>query len=186
MISALELESLKTLNEMISKFRVTLEKDEKDVKQIDEKYRKLAEQEKKELATRIAACKKEIAFWEKPVQKRYGKTLEELLNGDGEPADVDNTEPVSDDLPFFDEEEEKVVDMDVKSEASQEEPEETPVEETHVEPEAQGKPEPVAESVAEESTTEESDNDWGDGSEAKGQKKIDPDDDEWPDFNKEW
>jgi len=186
MISALELESLKTLNEMISKFRVTLEKDEKDVKQIDEKYRKLAEQEKKELATRIAACKKEIAFWEKPVQKRYGKTLEELLNGDGEPAEADNTEPVSDDLPFFDEEEEKVVDMDVKSEASQEEPEETPVEETHVEPEAQGKPEPVAESVAEESTTEESDNDWGDEPKAKEQKGIDPNDEEWPDFDKEW
>lgn len=114
MLSEIEIKSLQTLNEMIDNFRRSQAEAEKGLKEIDEKYKAIIEKEKKELKQVVATCKKEIDFWEKPIVKRYGKSITELL---AKPEETTETEEVNDELPFV--EDEKVMDKEAVEESDE-------------------------------------------------------------------
>lgn len=188
MLSEVEIKNLKTLNGILKGYRDSMNKAEKEVKTIDEKYKKLAEQEKKDLTATIANCKKEIAFWEKPIIKRYGKSIDELLSN---PAESETAEPtdeqeeeVVDDLPFGDEE--QVVDEQATEEPEvgvnpvEESAEETVFDQNEAEPKETDEPQ-----NEETTTTEESSEDNWPEEESKESTEKKEEDDDWG-FPQEW
>ena len=118
MLSKIEIRNLQTVNGILEEFRNSQASAEKGLKEIDEKYKAIIEKEKRDYKQTIANCKKEIEFWEKPIIKRYGKSISELL---AKPEDVVEAEPENvdpnEELPFA--EEEKVVDKDVVEEVAE-------------------------------------------------------------------
>jgi len=182
MLTDVELQSLQSLNGILENFKKSKAEAEKNLKEIDEKYKAIIAKEKESYKQTISACEKEIKFWEKPIIKRYGKTLEELLaNPEGA---VESEDKEDDELPFA--EDEKVVDKEaepeVVTETSAEEPVEEPVPVEDVPAE-----EPVAvEAVSEEDVAEakeEVDDDWEEKTEAEAQDE----DDGWgTDFPSDW
>lgn len=177
MLTDVELQSLQSLNGILDTFKKSKAEAEKNLKEIDEKYKAIIAKEKESYKQTISACEKEIKFWEKPIVRRYGKTLEELLaNPEGA---VESEDKEDDELPFS--EDEKVVDKEA---------EEEPVAETVTEEPAE-EPVPVEEIPAEEPVSEgdvaeakeEDDDDWEEKTEAEAQD----DNDGWgTDFPAEW
>jgi hypothetical protein len=167
MLNEFELKNLQTLKAMLEDFK-NQKAAEIELRGIDNKYKAIIENEKKELKDKLAAAKKEIDFWEKPIIKRYGKTIDELLaNPDGA---AESDEEPADELPF---EEETVVDEQV------EETKDEPVEE---EPEFDGAGFTAEDNVVPENVEETAVESW-----PEEEEKAQPvDDDAWPDFPQEW
>ena len=170
MLNEFELKNLQTLKAMLEDFKNQKAAAEIELRGIDNKYKAIIENEKKELKDKLAAAKKEIDFWEKPIIKRYGKTIDELLaNPDGA---AESEEDPADELPF---EEEAVVDEQVeetKNEPVEEEPE---FDSAGFTAEDNAVPENVAEAEVET---------WPEEEEEKAEAPKD--DDGWPDFPQEW
>jgi hypothetical protein len=168
MLNEFELKNLQTLKAMLEDFKNQKAAAEIELRGIDNKYKAIIENEKKELKDKLAAAKKEIDFWEKPIIKRYGKTIDELLaNPDGA---AESDEESADELPF---EEETIVDEQV------EETKDEPVEE---EPEFDGAGFTAEDNVVPENVAEAAVESW-----PEEEEKAQPvDDDAWPDFPQEW
>ena len=171
MLSEIEIRNLQTVNGMLEEFRASMNDAEKGLREIDDKYKAIIEKEKKMYKETISNCKKELDFWEKPILKRYGKSISELL---AKPEDVIEAEPENvepeDMLPFV--EDEKVVDKEAEEVIPEEE---IPIEEIREEAKVE---EPVGEiEVSSEPVPEE----WEENAEAEAQKEND----EW-DFPEEW
>lgn len=183
MLTDVELQSLQSLSGILENFKKSKAEAEKNLKEIDEKYKVIIAKEKESYKQTISACEKEIKFWEKPIVKRYGKTLEELLaNPEGA---VESEDKEDDELSFSDDE--KVVDKEAEPEVVAETPAEEPVAEETAPVEEIPVEEPVeVETVSEEDVAEakeEADDDWEEKSEAEAQD----DNDGWgTDFPAEW
>lgn len=191
MLTEFEIKNLQTLKKMLDEIKDQRAAAEKGLKEIDDKYKAIIEKEKKDYRQTLSMCKKEIEFWEKPIMKRYGKPVDDLL---AKPEDAGETESVDpdDQLPFGDPEDEKVVDAEAEKTVEETvEQEEEPVgvsddeapefdgagftEADNVEPETVAEEQPAKEAKAE-------DDNWEEETESKEQK----DDDDWPDFPEEW
>lgn len=168
MLTDVELQSLQSLNGILDTFKKSKAEAEKNLKEIDEKYKAIIAKEKESCKQTISACEKEIKFWEKPIIRRYGKTLEELL---ANPEGAVESEEKEEDLPF--DEDEKVVDKEAEPEfdgagftEADNVVEDLPVEDLPVEDLPEDEP------VNEEDVVkakEEADDDWEEKTEAEAQ-----------------
>ena len=100
--------NLKNITKILDSFKKDKAKLEDSIAKIDEKYRRLAEEKKKELVAELAKCSAEVEFWEKNVLPRYSECSS---------ISVDDTqdEPVDDEEVVVAEkksEDEKVEDVD--------------------------------------------------------------------------
>jgi len=200
MLTDVELQSLQSLKGILENFKKSKVEAEKNLKEIDDKYKAIIEKEKKSYKEIISACEKEIKFWEKPIIKRYGKPLDELLaNPDGAVETEEKEE--ADDLPFSDDE--KVVDTEAVEESAEEAPEfdgagfteednvapaEEPVEEKprnlDAEEDAEWEKKIASGEIVEAKTKEAAADDWETNTESEAQKEDD--NDGWGDFPEEW
>lgn len=191
MLTEFEIKNLQTLKKMLDEIKDQRAAAEKGLKEIDDKYKAIIEKEKKDYRQTLSMCKKEIEFWEKPIMKRYGKSVDDLLAKPEDAGETDAVDP-DDQLPFGEPEDEKVVDTEAEETVEEtveqvEEPvgasdDEAPefdgagfTEADNVEPETVADEQPVKEAEAE-------DDSWEEKTESEAQK----DDDDWPDFPEEW
>ena len=161
MLSEFEIKNLQTVNGMLDGFRASLAEAEKELKGIDEKYKAIIAKEKETYKQTIVSCKKELDFWEKPIVKRYGKTIAELLANPNESVE---SEEQQDELPFA--EDEKVVDTEAENEV----------------PEFDG-----AGFTEEDNTIPVEENaNWEETTEADAQEDKEDDNGGWGDFPEDW
>ena len=195
MLTDVELQSLQSLKGILENFKKSKTDAEKNLKEIDDKYKAIIENEKKSYKEIIVACEKEIKFWEKPIVKRYGKSLDELLANPDGAVETEEKEEADDALPFSDDE--KVVDteaeepeMVVVSEGvvngaelventTKEEPRDLDAEE-----DAEWDKKIESGEIVEAKSKEKAEDDWETNTEAEAQKEDD--NDGWGDFPEEW
>ena len=149
---------------------------------IDEKYRKLAEKETKELKAAYADLEAEQEIWNTSLSRYDAEIVNEVLGGDAVSA-TEEPEPVVEETPTVEETPEVVVDtlFEENNDENSEEPEEEPVEEETEE--------------EEEPESEESDDIWPEEEtpveeipvkEASGVEESTLDTDDWPVEPEEW
>ena len=115
MVSALKKTEIQTVKEMVDMFKDTVSQSKAELDVIDEKYRKLIEEEKKNLKSQLAEATKQLKVWEKMfnsfdttmVQEALGyevnNTAEETEESAQESvadATVEETEPIVTDTIF--------------------------------------------------------------------------------------
>lgn len=100
MVSALKKTEIQTVKEMVDMFKDTVSQSKAELDVIDEKYRKLIEEEKKNLKSQLAEATKQLKVWEKMfnsfdttmVQEALGYEVDNTAEETEEPAQ----EPVAD------------------------------------------------------------------------------------------
>jgi len=179
MLTDVELQSLRSLKGILENFKKSKMAAEKELKEIDDKYKAIIEREKKSYKDIIVSCEKEIKFWEKPIVKRYGKSLDELLANPDGAVETEEKEEVDDALPFSDDE--KVVDTEAE-EISVEEPVKEEPRDLDAEEDAEWEKRIESGEIVEvKPEAESSEGNWGDDEEKK-----EDDNDGWGEFPEEW
>ena len=161
---------IEKLAKEFEKIRASLAKSKKlivaDIDKIDEKYRRLAQEEKKSLTENLAILNEQLKYYDKMLGDE--RVQEEFDTEEHE--DFEHQEPATD-LPEPKEEEEKPIEDTIFPENN--EPEHEPMKEEKVEEVVEEKAEPVAEpekkseEPAIEDIPEITDTDWGDVQNAK-------------------
>lgn len=111
--------NLRNINKILDGFKKDKAKLEDSIAKIDEKYRRLAEEKKKELVAELAKCAAEVEFWENTVLPRYAGCADEDEPSDSTQEDV----VVDDDLPETVEEKVEVEDKEETKDEEQEDEE---------------------------------------------------------------
>ena len=152
---------------------------------IDEKYRKLAEKETKELKAAYADLEAEQEIWNTSLSSYDAEIVNEVLGGDAVSA-TEEPEPVVEETPTVDETPEVVVDtlFEENNDENSEEPEEEPVEEETEEEEPESEESDVI--WPEEETQQETPVEESPVKEASGVEESILDTDDWPVEPEEW
>ena len=103
MVSALKKTEIQTVKEMVDMFKDTVNQSKAELDVIDEKYRKLIEEEKKSLKSQLAEATKQLKVWEKLFSSFDTTMVEEALGYEvNSTADeiVEEPEPVVTDTIF--------------------------------------------------------------------------------------
>ena len=137
---------LQKLKETVDLYKKESEKVQASIDTIDEKYRKLAEKEKKDLNKSLSSIQSEIAFWEKTISSRYDRDLIAEVFGNASVSEDETEEKTFSATATV--EEEVVVDSIFPENNENEEEEETENEEEPVLVNAELKEEEVTEESA--------------------------------------
>ena len=146
--------NLKGINKIVDSFRKNKKDAEEKAAKIDEEYRRLAEEKKKELIAKIAEFDAEIKFWTETVLPRYTVATKE--EAEGVVVDLQEEAPAVEEAPATEstEEEEEEIQVDEKEVPMMEG---IPVEEVNIEEKMNEAPveeivAEVAETIPDEST----------------------------------
>lgn len=174
MVSALKKTEIQTVKEMVDMFKNTVNQSKAELDVIDEKYRKLIEEEKKSLKSQLAEATKQLKVWEKlfssfdstMVQEALGYEATATVEEADEPkvetnATVEEAEPIITDTIF------------PENNESEDTTEPAPVAEDAGEP--VGDPVPDEPAPAPKNLDEEEDADWNQRIESGELKPVD-----WP------
>lgn len=186
MLNSIKKQEIVTVKKMLDTYNDGMKSVESEISVIDEKYRKLAEEEKKHLTAELASLKSEKKVWDKMFKAFSDEDVKEAL-GEDEPEFDGAGFTAEDNTPV---EEEKVVDTIFPENNIEEAVEET-VEDQNESVAVEDIPEVSSENTAEDVPVTEGDP-WEDMPATEDEKPKVNDlgevnvDDGWPDFPEEW